>query len=78
MLFAVLVLLLALTPQVTAQEPQVTSDRRKDKKCNGPTAKVGDSLIVHYEGFFHDAADPVGVKGKMFDSSVKRCFPSSI
>ncbi|KAJ1433818.1 hypothetical protein B484DRAFT_447031 [Ochromonadaceae sp. CCMP2298] len=70
---AVLVLLIAALS--TAQEVlQVTSDRRSSRACSGPTAKKGDTLLVHYEGYIADTSE-AGVKGKMFDSSVKRNKP---
>mmetsp|Transcript_17346 Transcript_17346/g.29328 ORF Transcript_17346/g.29328 Transcript_17346/m.29328 type:complete len:206 (+) Transcript_17346:67-684(+) len=38
---------------------------------NGEPTAVGDMISVHYSGYIHDLS-ATGVKGKMFDSSVKR------
>jgi len=40
------------------------------RKGEGPTAKPGDKVTVHYSGYFTD--------GRMFDSSVERAMPISL
>mmetsp|Transcript_2029 Transcript_2029/g.4091 ORF Transcript_2029/g.4091 Transcript_2029/m.4091 type:complete len:206 (+) Transcript_2029:25-642(+) len=43
---------------------------------NGLPSAVGDTISVHYSGFI-DKSSAAGVKGKMFDSSIKRKTPFS-
>jgi len=44
------------------------------KPCAGATAKVGDTVHVHYQGFI-DKSSAAGQIDKMFDSSLKRGKP---
>eukprot|EP00600_Ochromonadales_sp_CCMP1393_P008443 CAMPEP_0174954830 /NCGR_PEP_ID=MMETSP0004_2-20121128/646_1 /TAXON_ID=420556 /ORGANISM="Ochromonas sp., Strain CCMP1393" /LENGTH=226 /DNA_ID=CAMNT_0016202695 /DNA_START=183 /DNA_END=864 /DNA_ORIENTATION=- len=53
---------------------ETSAGTTQKRPCNGPTAKAGDTLLVHYEGFIADVSS-TGNKGKMFDSSVKRNKP---
>jgi FKBP-type peptidyl-prolyl cis-trans isomerase len=39
-----------------------------------PGAAVGDTISVHYSGYI-DQSSATGVKGKMFDSSLRRKQP---
>ena len=73
-LMIVLIGVLAALSTVYCQD-QVTYSRPK-RTCPGATAKVGDTVSVHYEGFI-DKSSATGQPDKMFDSSLKRGTPFS-
>lgn len=68
----VLVGLFATLATVYSQDEVIYS--RPKRTCPGATAKVGDTVSVHYEGFI-DKSSATGQHDKMFDSSVKRGTP---
>lgn len=53
---------------------QVVAQEVTKKPCAGATAKVGDTVHVHYQGFI-DKSSAAGQVDKMFDSSLKRGKP---